>query len=223
MAFCHSPSLQAGRAAQLVTRQSQSRVESKRPSLPRRLLRAGIQSSYSSIAGLAVITPQPFCSSSCFALRIHRQFTCVHCSGAHASRPFSSAFRCSDWGPIFTDSPSASWQQTAARRQNAIRCNSGRHVSTSDSNENNVTSSDTSTAEPTKHAHERSTSWTTMVLSLPLELAAVQSHTDNFYLRKRKRKHWWSKEHFPKVRACLIPAHVSETFAAMLPCGRLQW
>lgn len=40
-----------------------------------------------------------------------------------------------------------------------------------------------------------------MVLALPLELAAVTSRTDNFYLRKRKRKHWWSREHFPKVPA----------------------
>lgn len=38
-----------------------------------------------------------------------------------------------------------------------------------------------------------------MVLALPLELATVTSRTDNFYLRKRKRKHWWSREHFPKV------------------------
>lgn len=159
------------------------------------------QSSFSSIAGFASIAPQPFCGPSCFALRVDKEFTFKYRSGAHASRPFSSALHCSDRRPTFADSTSASWQQTAARRQNAIRCNSGRHVSTSDSNENNVNSNDIPTAEPTKHAHERSTSWTTMVLSLPLELAAVQSHTDNFYLRKRKRKHWWSKEHFPKVGA----------------------
>ncbi|KAL3133509.1 hypothetical protein ABBQ38_007368 [Trebouxia sp. C0009 RCD-2024] len=40
-----------------------------------------------------------------------------------------------------------------------------------------------------------------MVLALPLELAAVSSRTDNFYLRKRKRKQWWSVGHFPKVPA----------------------
>ena len=78
----------------------------------------------------------------------------------------------------------------------SLRSSSGEHVSTSDSQP------DANESEPTKHAHERNTSWTRMVLALPLELAAVNSRTDNFYLRKRKRKHWWSVGHFPKVRQC---------------------
>ena len=76
-------------------------------------------------------------------------------------------------------------------RLTSLRCSSGENVSTSDSQKE---------PDETKHAHERNTSWTRMVLALPLELAAVNSRTDNFYLRKRKRKQWWSVGHFPKVQ-----------------------
>lgn len=41
--------------------------------------------------------------------------------------------------------------------------------------------------------------WAKMLLSLPLEVAAAASRADSHYLQKRKRKHWWSKDHFPKV------------------------
>lgn len=118
---------------------------------------------------------------------------CVAGNKAHQSSKTKSSF---------TNSTSISWLQTSsltAHREDTIRCNSGHHVSTSDSQDGTPDSSEPPNTEPKTHAHHRSTSWTTMVMALPLELAAVQSHTDNFYLRKRKRKHWWSKEHFPKV------------------------
>ena len=86
----------------------------------------------------------------------------------------------------------------------SLRSSSGENVSTSNSQP------DADESEPTKHAHERNTSWTRMVLALPLELAAVNSRTDNFYLRKRKRKHWWSVGHFPKVCTCGTPAACSQ-------------
>jgi len=88
--------------------------------------------------------------------------------------------------------------QPAEERLASIRCKSGQGVSTSDSQPENGGSNEEA-EKPIKHAHERNTSWTRMVLALPLELATVTSRTDNFYLRKRKRKHWWSTEHFPKV------------------------
>ena len=93
----------------------------------------------------------------------------------------------------------SSLTQPAEERLASIRCKSGQGVSTSDSQPENNGSNDSAAEEPIKHAHERNTSWTRMVLALPLELATVTSRTDNFYLRKRKRKHWWSTEHFPKV------------------------
>ena len=48
-----------------------------------------------------------------------------------------------------------------------------------------------------------------MVLALPLELATVNSRTDNFYLRKRKRKQWWSVGHFPKVQLSVCTDHAA--------------
>ena len=85
----------------------------------------------------------------------------------------------------------------------SLRCRSGQGVSTSASNNSNQPESNGSSAEepakPTRHAHERSSSWMRMFLTLPLELATVTARTDKFYLRKRKRKHWWSREHFPTV------------------------
>ena len=44
-------------------------------------------------------------------------------------------------------------------------------------------------------------SWAKMMLSLPLEVAAAASRSDSHYLQKRKRKHWWSAESFPRVCA----------------------
>lgn len=38
-----------------------------------------------------------------------------------------------------------------------------------------------------------------MLLELPLELAAFGSKTNPYWLRKRKRSHWWSRQNFPKV------------------------
>lgn len=90
------------------------------------------------------------------------------------------------------------YAQPAEERLASIRCRSGQGVSTSDSQPESGGSNEEA-EKPIKHAHERNTSWTRMVLALPLELATVTSRTDNFYLRKRKRKHWWSTEHFPKV------------------------
>ena len=95
--------------------------------------------------------------------------------------------------------------QPAADRLASVRCKSGQGVSTSDSQPDNNGSNDEAPDKDTKHAHERNTSWTRMVMALPLELAAVTSRTDNFYLRKRKRKHWWSREHFPKVSVVACP------------------
>ena len=46
--------------------------------------------------------------------------------------------------------------------------------------------------------------WAKMLLSLPLEVAAAASRADSHYLQKRKRKNWWSKEHFPRVTVQLI-------------------
>lgn len=43
-------------------------------------------------------------------------------------------------------------------------------------------------------------SWAQMLLSMPLELAAASARTNQHWLQKRKRKHWWSREHFPRVR-----------------------
>lgn len=88
--------------------------------------------------------------------------------------------------------------QLAAERLASLRCSSGENVSTSDSQNE---------PDETKHAHERNTSWTRMVLAAPLELAAVNSRTDNFYLRKRKRKQWWSLGHFPKVQLSGCTSH----------------
>lgn len=93
--------------------------------------------------------------------------------------------------------------QPAAERLTSLRCSSGENVSTSDSQNE---------PDETKHAHERNTSWTRMVLALPLELAAVSSRTDNFYLRKRKRKQWWSVGHFPKVQLCVCSSHASKVY-----------
>lgn len=93
--------------------------------------------------------------------------------------------------------------QSAAERLTSLRCSSGENVSTSDSQNE---------PDETKHAHERNTSWTRMVLALPLELAAVSSRTDNFYLRKRKRKQWWSVGHFPKVQLCVCSSHASTLY-----------
>ena len=45
-----------------------------------------------------------------------------------------------------------------------------------------------------------------MIISLPLELAAASAKMDAHWLRKRKRKHWWKREQFPRVRlpsACI--------------------
>lgn len=42
-------------------------------------------------------------------------------------------------------------------------------------------------------------SWTEMVMSLPLELAAASAKMDAHWLQKRKRKHWWKREQFPRV------------------------
>ncbi len=47
----------------------------------------------------------------------------------------------------------------------------------------------------------RQSSWAKMMLSLPLEVAAAASRSDSHYLQKRKRKHWWSAESFPRVCA----------------------
>lgn len=52
--------------------------------------------------------------------------------------------------------------------------------------------------------------WAKMLLSLPLEVAAAASRADSHYLQKRKRKHWWSKDHFPKVILQPIPAQISD-------------
>ena len=41
--------------------------------------------------------------------------------------------------------------------------------------------------------------WSSLVLSLPLELAAANQRMDSHFLQKRKRKYWWSKSGFPKV------------------------
>ena len=92
---------------------------------------------------------------------------------------------------------------SSEERLASLRCRSGQGVSTSASNNSNQPESNGSNAEepakPTRHAHERSSSWMRMFLTLPLELATVTARTDKFYLRKRKRKHWWSREHFPTV------------------------
>ena len=53
-------------------------------------------------------------------------------------------------------------------------------------------------------------SWAKMMLSLPLEVAAAASRSDSHYLQKRKRKHWWSAESFPRVLYC--PPHPIGTF-----------
>ena len=52
-----------------------------------------------------------------------------------------------------------------------------------------------STSDPRVH----SSTWASMLLELPLELAAFGSKTNPYWLRKRKRSHWWSRQHFPKV------------------------
>ena len=98
--------------------------------------------------------------------------------------------------------------ELADERLTSLRCSSGENVSTSDSQ---------SEPDETKHAHERNTSWTRMVLALPLELAAVNSRTDNFYLRKRKRKHWWSVGHFPKVQLFKCTGHAATVQSHPLP------
>lgn len=45
-----------------------------------------------------------------------------------------------------------------------------------------------------------SSTWASMLLELPLELAAFGSRTNPYWLRKRKRSRWWSKGHYPRVR-----------------------
>lgn len=42
-------------------------------------------------------------------------------------------------------------------------------------------------------------SWAEMLLSMPLELAAASAKTNDHWLQKRKRKHWWKREQFPRV------------------------
>lgn len=90
--------------------------------------------------------------------------------------------------------------ESPVERLTSLRCTSGENVSTSESQNE---------PDETKHAHERNTSWTRMVLALPLELATVNSRTDNFYLRKRKRKQWWSVGHFPKVQLSICTDHTA--------------
>lgn len=48
-------------------------------------------------------------------------------------------------------------------------------------------------------------SWPEMVMSLPLELSAASAKMDARWLRKRKRKHWWKREQFPRVPSPQIP------------------
>lgn len=44
-----------------------------------------------------------------------------------------------------------------------------------------------------------------MLLSMPLELAAASAKTNDHWLQKRKRKHWWKREQFPRVRRiCML-------------------
>ncbi|KAK9812014.1 hypothetical protein WJX73_008976 [Symbiochloris irregularis] len=50
-------------------------------------------------------------------------------------------------------------------------------------------------------ARMHSSTWASMLLELPLELAAFGSRTNPYWLRKRKRSQWWSKGHFPKIPA----------------------
>ncbi len=130
----------------------------------------------------------------CFQLRAQ---LCMVCIGRHAGprqKPTQSACGLAR----STLRHTSRHAQPAEERLASIRCKSGQGVSTSDSQPENGGSNEEA-EKPIKHAHERNTSWTRMVLALPLELATVTSRTDNFYLRKRKRKHWWSTEHFPKV------------------------
>jgi len=42
-------------------------------------------------------------------------------------------------------------------------------------------------------------SWAEMLLGMPLELAAASAKTNDHWLQKRKRKHWWKREQFPRV------------------------
>ena len=51
----------------------------------------------------------------------------------------------------------------------------------------------------TSGARVHSTTWASMLLELPLELAALGSKTNPYWLRKRKRSHWWSRGEFPKA------------------------
>lgn len=58
-------------------------------------------------------------------------------------------------------------------------------------------------------------SWPEMILSLPLELAAASAKMDAHWLRKRKRKHWWKREQFPRVQSPHIPPSAKGLFT----CG----
>ena len=64
-------------------------------------------------------------------------------------------------------------------------------------------SSDEGTISPAEAASQvkkfGQSEWSSLVLSLPLELAAANQRMDSHFLQKRKRKYWWSKSGFPKV------------------------
>ena len=67
----------------------------------------------------------------------------------------------------------------------------------------------------------QNSSWAHLLLELPLELAAVGARTNERWLRKRKRSHWWSKGPFPKVCSAVCFADGLCAIAAWV-CGVLE-
>ena len=65
--------------------------------------------------------------------------------------------------------------------------------------EASTSGSGASQAPSSAGARVQNSDWAHLLLELPLELAAVGARTNERWLRKRKRSHWWSKGPFPKV------------------------
>ncbi len=79
--------------------------------------------------------------------------------------------------------------------------------------------SDVSTVGPTDKSSVES-SWAEMLLAMPLELAAASAKTNDHWLQKRKRKHWWKREQFPRVCTRTPPEFASLFSAlALIPCS----
>ena len=67
----------------------------------------------------------------------------------------------------------------------------------------------------TSEAPVHSSTWASMLLELPLELAAIGSKTNPYWLRKRKRSHWWSRQTFPKASHLWLCQYLDACGAAL--------